>query len=64
MEGCSLEKLTLLLDKKLNLDTRLGIFDHLDRCCYCKDAVYRIARDRDRAASILRPFRGENQSVA
>ncbi len=48
MDGCSLEKLVLLLDKKLSLDTKLGVFDHLDRCWYCKEAIYMIARSRDR----------------
>ncbi|HYK90842.1 MAG TPA: hypothetical protein VE398_18860 [Acidobacteriota bacterium] len=55
VDVCSLEKLVLLLDRKLNLDTRLGVYDHLDRCWRCKEAVYRIARDRDQAYFIHRP---------
>ncbi len=46
---CSLENLVLLMDKKLSLDLRLRVFDHLDRCWHCKEAVYRIARQRDQA---------------
>ncbi len=46
---CSLENLVLLMDKKLSLDLRLSVYDHLDRCWHCKEAVYRIARQRDQA---------------
>ena len=54
MDGCSLENLVLLLNKKLDLDARLGVYDHLDRCHHCQEAVYRIARERDRAYFIYR----------
>jgi hypothetical protein len=36
-----------LLDKRLDLDAQIEVFDHLDRCGICYEAVYLIARDRD-----------------
>jgi hypothetical protein len=56
MNGCSLEMLVRLLDKKLDLDQKLEVFDHLDRCKDCRDAIHRISRDRDRALLIYRPL--------
>ncbi len=56
MDGCSLENLVLLLDNGLNLDARLIVFGHLDSCRYCKEAVYQLARIRDKAFFIFRPF--------
>ncbi len=64
MKGCSLERLVLLLDRKLSLNTQLGIFDHLDRCWYCKEAVYRIARNRDLALFLSRSRRARRKSAA
>ncbi len=48
MIGCSFERLIRLLDRQLNLEAKLELFDHLDRCETCREAVYQIARDRDR----------------
>ncbi|HYK88487.1 MAG TPA: zf-HC2 domain-containing protein [Acidobacteriota bacterium] len=56
MSGCSLEMLARLLDKKLGLDEKLEIFDHLDGCKGCREAVHRISRDRDKALLIYRPL--------
>ncbi len=64
MDGCSLEKLVLLLDKKLDLDTRLGIYDHLDRCYHCKDAIYRLVQSRDRKFLIYHSAVSRRESVA
>ena len=47
MKGCSFDRLVRLLDKKLNLNGRIELFDHLDRCDNCRETVYQIARDRD-----------------
>jgi anti-sigma factor RsiW len=64
MRSCSFEKLVQLLDKKLNLDTKLELFDHLDRCDNCREAVYQISRDRDRAFYISRPGKRVKTAVA
>ena len=48
MRGCDFEKLIQLLDKELDLNGRLEILVHLDECDNCREAVYQIARDRDR----------------
>ena len=64
MNGCSLEKLVLLLDRKLDLDTRLGVYDHLDRCFLCKETVYRLAKSRDRRFLIYRPGTAKTEYVA
>jgi hypothetical protein len=54
---CDLEKLKLLLDKRLDLDQNLELFDHLDQCASCRTAVYAISRDRDKAYLIYRPYK-------
>lgn len=55
MSACNFEKLVLLLDKKLDLDEKLDVLDHLASCTICRDAVYQISRDRDEALFIQRP---------
>ncbi|HSW39553.1 MAG TPA: zf-HC2 domain-containing protein [Acidobacteriota bacterium] len=47
MKTCSFKKLVLLLDNKLELDEKLEVLNHLDKCGICRDAVYQISRDRD-----------------
>ena len=47
MSSCSFEKLLQLLDEQLDLDGKLDVYDHLDHCENCRDAVYHILRDRD-----------------
>ncbi len=54
MGGCNLEMLVRLLDKKLDLNEKLEIFDHLDRCKGCREAIYTISRQRDKAFLIYR----------
>jgi predicted anti-sigma-YlaC factor YlaD len=49
----------LLLEDKLELDDKLEVLEHLDRCPICRDAVYQIARDRDEALFIPQPPRAE-----
>ena len=49
MSGCSFNRLWQLLDDELDLDGQLEVYDHLDRCSICRDAVYELARDRDEA---------------
>jgi len=64
MIACSFDNLIKLLDKKLELDSRLDVYDHLDNCDTCRDAIYHIKRDRDEAALLFRPFRARKLSVA
>lgn len=64
MTGCNFERLVQLLDKQLDLDAKLEVFDHLDRCDNCRDAVYQISRDRDSAFFIYRPYRLTKKAVA
>ena len=56
MDTCSFQKLVLLLDKKLGLDEKLEVLTHLESCTICRDTVYQIARDRDEALFIRRPY--------
>ena len=56
MSACSFKKLVLLLDKKLDLDERLEVLDHLQSCTICRDAIYQISHDRDEALFIHRPY--------
>jgi predicted anti-sigma-YlaC factor YlaD len=56
MSACSFKKLVLLLDKKLDLDEKLDVLDHLASCTICRDAIYQISRDRDEAFFIHRPY--------
>jgi hypothetical protein len=57
MSACSFKMLVMLLDKKLNLDKKLEVLDHLDSCKICRDAVYQISRDRDEAYFVHRPYK-------
>ncbi len=57
LNGCSFDRLVKLLDKKLDLDSALEVYDHLDRCDICRDAIYLISRDRDEALLVYRPYK-------
>ncbi len=54
MGDCSLQRLGQLLDKKLNLNARIEAYDHLDKCRDCREAIYFISHDRDRALFVYR----------
>jgi hypothetical protein len=59
MSACSFQKLVQLLDKKLGLDEKLEVLDHLNSCQICRDAVYQISRDRDDGFFVRRPYNVE-----
>ena len=59
MSACSFDRLLQLVDMKLDLDRQLEVYDHLDRCDICRDAVYEVSRDRDEAFFIYRMHRAE-----
>ena len=63
MTECNFEKLVKFLDKQLDLDAKLEILDHLDRCENCRDAVYQISRDRDKDLFVYRSFNVEKAAV-
>ncbi len=54
---CDLEKLKLLLNKQLNLDENLELFEHLDQCDSCRMTIYSLSRDRDKDFLIYRPYK-------
>lgn len=49
MTRCDFDKMVRYLDKQLNIDEKLELYDHLDRCDVCREAIYLLARDRDAA---------------
>ncbi len=53
MMRCDFEKMVRYLDKQLNIDEKLELFDHLDRCDVCREAMYLLARDRDAALFVF-----------
>lgn len=59
MSACSFQKLVQLLDKKLGLDEKLEVLEHVNSCQICRDAVYQISRDRDDSLFIRRPYKIE-----
>jgi hypothetical protein len=62
MSACSFNRLLQFANKQLDLDGQLEVYDHLDRCGICRDAVCQISRDRDEAFFIYRAYR-ERPSV-
>lgn len=62
MGACSFDRLLQFANKQLDLDERLEVYDHLDRCDICRDAVYQLSRDQDEAFFVNRAH-GVNPSV-
>jgi predicted anti-sigma-YlaC factor YlaD len=48
MSTCNFEYLLQLVNNQLDVDKQLEVYDHLDRCDICRDAVYQISRDLNR----------------
>jgi hypothetical protein len=63
MKDCNFDKLLQLLDKKLDLDSSLELYDHLDWCETCRDAIYQLTRDRDRTFLVYRKYNVEKIAV-
>ena len=63
MSACSFNRLLQLVDKQLDLDGQLKVYDHLDRCGICRDAVYQLSRERDKAFFIYRAYSAEPYNV-
>lgn len=61
MSACSFSRLVQFVNQQLDLDGQLDVYDHLDRCDICRDAVYQLSRDQDEAFFIypahrVKPF--------
>ncbi|MBN1566414.1 MAG: hypothetical protein JXA73_01095 [Acidobacteria bacterium] len=48
MSACNFEFLLQFVNNQLDPDKQTEVYDHLDRCDICRDAVYQISRDMDR----------------
>lgn len=59
MKACNFEKLVAFLDKRLGIDAKLDVLEHLDHCDICRDAVFHITRDRDGDLFTYRPCKAE-----
>ena len=46
MNACNFEYLLQLINKQLDPDKQIEVYNHLDRCDICRDAVHQISRDR------------------
>ena len=46
MSACSFDRLLQFVNTQLDLDGQLEIYDHLDRCDICLDAVRQLSRER------------------
>jgi predicted anti-sigma-YlaC factor YlaD len=54
MSACSFNRLLQFVNKQLDLDGQLEVYDHLDRCDICRDAVCQLSSDRHGAFFIYR----------
>jgi predicted anti-sigma-YlaC factor YlaD len=52
MSTCNFEHLLQFVNNQLDPDRQLEVYDHLDRCGICRDAVCQISRDLNRALFI------------
>lgn len=54
MSACNFEHLLRFVNNQLALDKQLDVYNHLDRCDICRDAVNQISRDLDRLSLFSR----------
>jgi predicted anti-sigma-YlaC factor YlaD len=54
LKTCDFDQLLQLLNRQLDLDRQLEVYDHLDQCEICRDTVYQLAHDQDGALSLFR----------
>ena len=52
MSACNFEYLLEFVNNQLDPDKQLEVYGHLYRCDICRDAVYQISRDLNRALFI------------
>lgn len=63
MSACSFNRLLKLVDKQLDLDGQLEVYGHLERCDICRDAVYQLSHERDKALFIYCAYPVEPYNV-
>ena len=63
MSACSFDRLLQFVHNKLDLDRQLEVYDHLDGCGICRDAVYHLLRDMKDASLIHRRIRPKGVEV-
>jgi hypothetical protein len=63
MTPCNFDKLLKLLDRELDLDSKLELFEHLDWCETCRDAIFELSRDRDSAYLVYRKYNVDKVAV-
>ncbi len=51
----------MLLNKQLDLDGKLEVLDHLDMCETCRDMIYQLSRNRDKAFFVYKPYVDEGE---
>ena len=56
MDGCEFSRLVQLLEGTLDLDSQLAVLEHLDECRTCKEAIYRLSRERDNGYFLRVPY--------
>jgi hypothetical protein len=64
MSACNFEYLLQLINKQLDLDKQIEVFDHLERCDICRDAIHQISRDLAASSSIAGSVRRHTPSGA
>jgi hypothetical protein len=55
MSACNFEYLLQFVNNQLDPDKQLEVYDHLDRCDICRDAVCQISCDLNRSLFIYCP---------
>jgi hypothetical protein len=59
MSECNFDKLVRYTEKKLSLDDKLELLQHLDWCDTCWEAIFQLSKDRDVKYFVHRPHRAE-----
>jgi predicted anti-sigma-YlaC factor YlaD len=57
MTACSFDRLLQFVNQQLDPDRKLAVYDHLNRCDICRDAVSELSRDLDESSIIHRARR-------
>jgi hypothetical protein len=52
MSACNFEYLVKLIDKQLDLDKQIEVYDHVKQCAICRDAIHQLSRDLHGAFSV------------
>jgi hypothetical protein len=63
MSACNFECLLRFINKQLDLDEQLEVFEHLDRCNICREAVYQLSRDLGGGSFVYRAHGVKNYAL-